>query len=92
MAIEWVYNRLDTADLPRRLDRLVTSLTDERVIPDVALATGSNLIPHGGGARYVSAQLKGAVATIGVSIAAIDKTYVTVHATAACTVDLYVRR
>lgn len=92
MAIEWVYNRLDSADLPRRLDRLVSSLADERVIPDVPLVAGENLVQHGGSARYVSVQLKGSTPTVGLSVGAIDSRYVKIYATAGCTADVYVRR
>lgn len=91
--IEWVYNRLDTGDLPRRLDRLVNSLSDERVIPDVALtgAAAGDLIPHGGAARYIRAQVMGANPAIGVSVGDIDTQYVRLYSTAACVVNLYVR-
>jgi hypothetical protein len=91
--IDWVYNYVDTSNLIYRLDRLIRGLSDEFVLTDVSLtgAAAGNLIQHGGRAKSVRAQLKGVTPTIGISVGAIDSTYVRVYATAACVCDLYVK-
>jgi hypothetical protein len=93
VVINWTYGRVDPDQrtLTYRLDKLVRSITGERVIADVNLETGRNDIPHGGLVQYVRPVLRGATPTIGISIGDITPTHVAVYVTAACTADLFIQ-
>ena len=91
--IEWVFNRLDTGDLPTRLDRLVRSLSDGFTLKNQTLtgvATG-DLIPHGGRAISATVQVLGSNPAITATVGEITPTTVRVYSTAACTADIHVR-
>lgn len=93
--LDWNFNVAvkEVGDLLSRVNSLVQSLSDLRHVKGVALVAGSQKIAHGG--RSIPRQVKVIVAgdtasTAIVTRGAMDRFYVTLHATADCTVDLEV--
>lgn len=94
MALDWVFGQVP-GELGRRLDRLVESLFDERVIPGVQLIAGAGgqlVSLDGFRARRASVQVTGeAPSSAVVTVGQIDETHVRLYTTANCTVDVYLR-